>query len=88
MESGRTSDKAKKRKEASLVSVNEESNNDSCDEDNNGGKMRATKGAQLYHGVIDTQNYMKSSDIRKSKLAQASENLLAVQEAFAGKKLE
>ena len=37
--------------------------------------------------VIDPLKLLKSSDIRKSKLAQAAENLLAVQEAFAGKSI-
>ena len=37
--------------------------------------------------VIDPHKLLKSSDIRKSKLAQAAENLLAVQEAFAGKSI-
>ncbi len=48
-------------------------------------KMEASKRTKSLHGVIDTQNYMKSGDDgKRSKLAQASENLLAVQEAFAG----
>ena len=36
-------------------------------------------------GILDTHNFMKSSGhMRNTKLAMASDNLLAVQEAFAG----